>query len=127
MLQIQIRLRQFHFNHTDWTLQDGSLKQNLFYVDKLHLFKEGNAKLVVSIYNSINPNASIDKSVSIFSKFFACHTGFDLKQEDFPILSCNMPVRNSVCNPDKAIIKYVCKSFLKSFCTTILDKIFGTK
>ena len=48
-------------------------------------------------------------------------------QEDFPILSCNMPVRNSVCNPDKPIIKYVRKSLLKSFCTTILGKIFGTK
>ena len=88
-------------NHTEWTLQDGSVKQNLFYAGKLHLFEEENAKLVVSIYNSINSNASIDKSVSIFSKFFACHTGFNVKQEDFQMLPCNMSIRNYVCNPEK--------------------------
>ena len=32
-------------NHTDWTFQDGSLKPNLFYADKLHLIEEGNTKL----------------------------------------------------------------------------------
>ena len=105
-------------NHTEWTLQDGSVKQNLFYVDKLHLFEEENAKLVLSIYNSINSNASIDKSVSTFSKLVACHAGFNLKQEHFPMLSCNMSIRNSVCNCDKPIVKYVCKGFLKSFCTS---------
>ena len=93
-------------------MQDGSLKQNLFYADKLHLSEEGNAKLVVSIYNSINLNASFDKSVLIFSKLFACHTG--LKQEDFPMLSCNMSFRN----PNKPIAEYVRKSFQKSFCTS---------
>ena len=36
-------------NHTDWTLQDGSLKTNLFYVNKLQLIEEGNATLAVSI------------------------------------------------------------------------------
>ena len=75
-------------NHTDWTLQDGSLKPNLFYTNKLHLIKEGNIKLAASIYNSINHNTSINKSVSICSKMFACHTGFNLKQEDFPMLLC---------------------------------------
>ena len=105
-------------NHTDWTLQDASVKQNLFYADKLHFFEEENTKLVVSIYNSINSNASIDKSVSIFSKLFDCHTGFNLKQEDFLMLSCNMSIRNSVCNPDKPIVNYVRKPFLKSFCTS---------
>ena len=101
-------------------MQDGSVKQNLFYADKLHLFEEGKAKLVVSIYNSINSNVSIDKSVSIFSELFASQTGLSLKQEDFPMLSCNMSIRNYVCNPDMIVknMKYDRKSFLKSFCTS---------
>ena len=67
-------------NHTDWTLQDGSLKTNLFYTDKLHLFEEGNAKLAVSIYHSINRNVSkINEIVSISLKLFACDIGFNLK------------------------------------------------
>lgn len=53
-------------NHSDRTRQNGSLKQNPFYVDELHLIEEGNAKLAVSIYNSINPYTSkINKIVSI--------------------------------------------------------------
>ena len=105
-------------NHTDWTLQDGSLKPNLFYTDKLHLIEEGNVKLAASIYNSINHNTSINKIVSISSKMFACHTSFILKQEDFPMLSCNVSVRNSVCNPDKATVKCVRKSLFKSVSTS---------
>ena len=105
-------------NHTDWTLQDGSLKSNLFYTDKLHLIEEGNVKLAASIYNSINHNTSINKIVSISSKMFACHTSFILKQEDFPMLSCNVSVRNSVCNLDKATVKCVRKSLFKSVSTS---------
>ena len=101
-------------NHTDWTLQDGSLKPNLFYTDKLHLIEERNVKLAVSIYSSINHNTSINDSVSISSKLFACHTGLNLKQEDIHMLPCNISLRNSVCNPDKPIVKYVRKSIFKS-------------
>ena len=101
------------FKHTGWTLQDGSLKPNLFYANKLHLTEERNTKLAASIYNSINPNANlINKVASISSTLFACDTGFNLKQEHFPMLSCNFSVRNSVCNPDKPTVKYVCKYFL---------------
>ena len=98
-------------NHTDWTFQDGSLKPNLFYANKLHLIEEGKAKLAASIYNSINPNASnINEIVSVSSKVFACDTGFNLKQEDLPMLPCNMSVRKTVCNPDKTTVKCVRKS-----------------
>ena len=98
-------------NHTDWTFQDGSLKPNLFYADKLHLIEEGNAQLAASIFNSINPNASnINEIVSVSSKVFACDTGFNLKQEDLPMLPCNMSVRKTVCNPDKTTVKCVRKS-----------------
>ena len=105
-------------NQTDWTLQDGSLKPNLFYTDKLHIIEEGSVKLAALIYNSINHNTSINKSVSISSKVFACLTGFSLKQEDFPMLRCNVSVRNSVCNLDKPIVKYVRKPIFRSVSTS---------
>ena len=109
------RLNGINFiNHTDWTFQDGSSKPNLFYADKLHLTEEGIAELDASIYNSINPNAnSINEIVSVSLKVFSCNTGFNLKQEDFPMLPRNVPVRNSVCNPDKPAVKCVHKSIYK--------------
>ena len=69
-------------NHTDWTLQDGSPKPNLFYIDKLHLIEEGNVKLAASIYNSINHNTSINKKVSIFLKLLSHR--FQFKTGIFP-------------------------------------------
>ena len=45
-------------NNTNWNLQDGSLRPNLFFTEKLRLMEKRNAKLAVSIYNSISPNAS---------------------------------------------------------------------
>ena len=93
------------------TLQDESLRANWFYAHKLHLIEEGNAKLAVSIYNSISLNASNFKTIS-------CYTGFNLKQEDFPILPFNVPLHNSVCNPDKPIVKYVHKSISKFVSTS---------
>ena len=107
--------------HTDWTFQDGSLKPNLFYADKLHLIKEGNAKLAASIFNSINPNASnINEIVSVSSKVFACDTGFNLKQEHFLMLPCNMFVRKTVCNPDEPTVKCVRKSIYKFVSTAVV-------
>ena len=42
---------------------------------------------------------------------FACNTGLNLKQEDFPMLPCNVYVRNSVRrNPDESTVKCVRKS-----------------
>ena len=58
---------------SDGTLWDSYLKPNLFNADKLHLIKERNAKLAVSIYNSINLNAGINKGVWVSSKLF-CNT-----------------------------------------------------
>ena len=102
-------------NHTDWTSQDGSLKPNGFYADKLHLIEEGHPKLAASIYNSISINASnINEIVSVSWKLFACDRGFNLKQEDFPMLPCNVSVGNSICNPDKPTVKYVRKSICDS-------------
>ena len=89
-------------NHTDWTFQNGSLKPNLLFANKLHLIQEGSAKLAASNCNSINPNTSnIKKVVSVSSKLFASNTSLNLKQKAFPMLPCNVSVPNSVCNPDK--------------------------
>ena len=103
-------------NHTDSTLQDVSLKLNQFYANELHLIKEGNAKLAASLYNSINPNIR----VSISSKLFLCHTGFNLKQEDLPMFPCNASVCNSSCNLDEPIVKYACKSIFESRTSSVL-------
>ena len=67
-------------NHNDGTFQDGSLKPNLFYVDKLHLIEEGNSKLSASIYNSINPNTSIN---NLFKTGCLSHR-FQFKTRRFP-------------------------------------------
>ena len=105
-------------NHTDWTFQDGFLKPNLLYADKVHLIEEGNAKLTAPIYDSINPNASnINEIVSVSLKVFACNTCFNLKQEDFPMLPCNVPARTSLCNPDKPTVKCV-RKFIYKFVST---------
>ena len=68
-------------NRTDVTLQDGSQKPNLFYVDKLHLIEERTTKLGLSIYSSINPKGSLNKGVSVSSKLFACEIGFNLNRD----------------------------------------------
>ena len=49
---------------------------------------------------------------------FACDTGFNLKQEDLPILPCKVSVRNSLCNPDKPTVKCVRKSIYKFVSTS---------
>ena len=74
--------------------------------------------IAISMLNSINLNANINKSVSISSKLLACDTGFNLKQADFPMLHFNVSVRNSVSNPDKSIVKFVCKSIFKTVSTS---------
>ena len=79
----------------------------MFYADKLHLIEERNADLSVSIYNWINPNASINKVVSVSSKLFAYNTGFNLNRKISP---CYLTMfRNSICKPNKPIVKFVFK------------------
>ena len=94
--------------HTDWTLPDGSLI----------LLKTEMLNYLYRYTTPSNSNASkFNEIVSISSKLFACNAGFNLKQEGFPMLSCNVSVRNSVCNPDKSTVKYVRKSIHKSVST----------
>ena len=59
--------------------------------------------------------------LSVSSKLFACDTVFNLKQEDFHMLPCNVSVRNFGCNCDKPTVKYVRKSICGSnFCSSKL-------
>ena len=91
---------------------------NQYFGKYPHHIEEGNAKLAASIYKS-NPNASkINEIVSISSKLFACNTDLNLKQEDLPMLSCKVSVRNSVCKTDKPTVKYIRKSIYKSVGTS---------
>ena len=81
----------------DWTLHDGSLKPNLFYMDNLHLVEEGNMKLSELITNVIKPNKNIPtESISISSKCFNHAAYLNINDSDYPPLPCNMSFRNSV-------------------------------
>ena len=62
--------------------------------------------------------SKINEIVSISSELFAWDTGSNLKQEDFTMIVCNVSVHNSICFPDKPIVKYVRKSIYKSVSTS---------
>ena len=98
----------------DWTLQDASLKPNLFYVDKSHLVEDGNAKLAESIVNAINTNVNNYKHATTFSVLLSNTKKFHFNQEDFPPLSCNLFVRNAVCNPVKPVVKWCSNTLVTS-------------
>ena len=98
----------------DWTLQDGSLKPNFFYVDKLHLVEDGNAKLAESIVNVINTNVNNYKHATTSSILLSNTKEFHFNQEDFPPLPCNLFVRNAVCNPVKPVVKWCSDTLVTS-------------
>ena len=98
----------------DWTLQDGSLKPNFFYVDKLHLVEDGNAKLAESIVNAINTNDNNYTHATTSSILLSNTKEFHFNQEDFPPLPCNLFVRNAVCNPVKPVVKWCSNTLVTS-------------
>ena len=57
-------------NPTGWTLENDSLKSNLFYIDNLHLVKDGNIKLSESIIDASSPVSKVHKNTSMPSKLF---------------------------------------------------------
>ena len=86
----------------DWTLHNGSLKPNLFYMDNLHLVEEGNIKLSELIINVIKPNKNLPtESISISSKCFNHAADLNINDYDYPPLPCNMSVRNSVPSSER--------------------------
>ena len=82
------------------------MKPNFFYVDKLHLVEDGNAKLAKSIVNAINTNVNNYKHATTSSILLRNTKEFHFNQEDFPQLPCNLFVRNAVCNPVKLVVKW---------------------
>ena len=96
-------LNDFNFvKPKDWTLHNGSLKPNLFSMDNLHLVEEGNMKLSESIINVIKPNKNIPtESISISSKCFNHAADLNINDYDYPLLPCNMSVRNSVPSSER--------------------------
>ena len=107
-------LNDFNFvKPKDWTLHNGSLKPNLFYMDNLHLVEEGNMKLSKSIINVIKPNKNIPtESISISSKCLNHATDFNINDHDFPPLPCNLSVRNFVPSSERVYANSIhsCKS-----------------
>ena len=98
----------------DWTLHDGFLKPNFFYVNKLHLAEDSNAKLAESTVNAINTNVNNYKHATTSSILLSNTKEFHFNQEDFPPLPCNLFVRNAVCNPVKPVVKWCSNTLVTS-------------
>ena len=85
---------EFYFmkQDDDWTNKDGNLDEKLYYTDQLHLIEAGNRKLACSILKILSKLMQDEKVYA---------GDFNIKDHDFPLLSCNMSVRNflpsSVC------------------------------
>ena len=98
---------EFYFmkQDDDWTDTDGNLDEKLYYADQLHLIEAGNRKFACSILKILSKLMQDEKF----------HAGdFNIKDHDFPPLSCNMSVRNFLPSSDRSCklvcANYVCKS-----------------
>ena len=98
---------EFYFmkQDDDWTDKDGNLDEKLYYTDQLHLIEAGNRKFACSILKILSKLMQDEK----------VHAGdFNIKDHDFPPLSCNMSVRNVLPSSDRSCklvcANYVCKS-----------------
>ena len=98
---------EFYFikQDDDWTDKDGNLDEKLYYTDQLHLIEVGNRKFACSILKILSKLMQDEK----------VHAGdFNIKDHDFPPLSCNMSVRNFLPSSDRSCklvcANYVCKS-----------------
>ena len=98
---------EFYFmkQDDDWTDKDGNLDEKLYYTDQLHLIEAGNRKFACSILKILSKLMQDEK----------VHAGdFNIKDHDFPPLSCNMSVRNFLPSSDRlcklVCANYVCKS-----------------
>ena len=100
----------------NWTLHNGSLKANLFYVDNLHLIQDRNIKLSESIVSVIKPNSKTTESVSMSSKLFNPAADFNFSDKDFPLLPCTTTVCNFVCSSKPVCTSNVLTS--KPVCTS---------
>ena len=98
---------EFYFmkQDDDWTDKDGNVDEKLYYTDQLHLIEAGNRKFACSILKILSKLMQDEK----------VHAGdFNIKDHDFPPLSCNTSVRNFLPSSDRSCklvcANYVCKS-----------------
>ena len=72
----------------DWTLSNGSLDSDLFYLDNVLLVENGNLKLAESIFSFISHFNNIKHNNHIqFNKSYKMAVLFKLNNSDFPPLS----------------------------------------
>ena len=110
---------EFYFmkQDDDWTNKDGNLDEKLYYTDQLHLIEAGNRKLACSILKILSKLMQDEKVYA---------GDFNIKDHDFPPLSCNMSVRNflpsSVCKSKPVTTSNVCKCKLITVSNTRTSK-----
>ena len=71
-----------------WTVANGSLNPDLFFLDNVHLVEQGNPKLAESIFSSIeNCNGVACNNQKQFLMSYKMAVSFKLNNSDFPPLS----------------------------------------
>ena len=71
-----------------WTVANGSLNPDLFFLDNVHLVEQGNLKLAESIFSSIeNCNGVTCDNLKKFLMSYKMAVSFKLNNSDFPPLS----------------------------------------
>ena len=71
------------------TLSNGFLYPQFFYLDNVHLVKNGNLKLAKSIFSLIENFDNVKHNNYIqFSKSYKMAVSFKFNNVDFPLLSC---------------------------------------
>ena len=71
-----------------WTVANGSLNPDLFFLDNVHLVQQGNLKLAESIFSSIeNCNGVTCNNQKKFLMSYKMAASFKLNNSDFPPLS----------------------------------------
>ena len=100
---------EFYFmkQDDDWTDKNGNLDEKLYYTDQHHLIEAGNRKFACSILKILSKLMQDEKVYA---------GDFNIKDHDFPPMSCNMSVRNFLPSSDRSCklvcANYVCKSKL---------------
>ena len=96
---------------SDWTLSNGSLDSDLFYLDNVHLVENGNLKLAESIFSFINNFDNINHNNHIqFQKSYKIAVSFKLNNTDFPPLSFSYFSRSSFSVPLSLLYATACNS-----------------
>ena len=87
----------FIYPDSEWTLSNGSLDSDLFYLDNVHLVENRNLKLAESMFSFINNFYNIKHNNHIqFNKSYKMAVSFKLNITDFPPLI--FPIFSKSCN-----------------------------